>query len=709
MKKISFLFMLLFAAFAVNADLRLDFEDDGGFPGYGFGDDPEIVDNPAKGGLNETNKVAKWIRDKDNVGDGFGIWGLGDDSGDYSEMRFLIYHDVADDLTIHILDDNGDLGTYPIPKGVWSEITVPIPTGGFAGLPIFKPADGRNDGVDGETFYIDEIGFYGLVDGGGDDGGDGGSTPLPSEIMKRDFEDDEIDDGANFFAWDGSASVAANPAKGGLNTTDQAMKWARVASEQWAGFGTWALDGSANYEEMKFLVYQDVEDDLRVLVLHDTESDGDDVELGWYDMPKGVWTEVVVPIPAGGLKMNVVFKAAAGTDAAGDFYIDEIGFYGLVDDGSGDDGDDEEESIVRRSFEGSDGDNVNFFGYGDDPTVEDNPLKDAVNGTDRVLKWVRAAGNVDDGLGTWELTGSEGYNEMRFLIYQDLADGLNVRIEHDGGEIGVYPMPAKGSWGVVAVPIPAGGLQMNVSFQPAIGEDLAGDFYFDEFSFHMEVTPVATDFSALTAAITEAEGVLVAAGQEGLKNGDVVVGATATFQTAINAAKAVAGNTEATQAQVDGAIAPLAAAVEAFEAAIVVVNYGALNTAITAADAIKNAADYATKYDEASRTAFQAALTAAKTASAKTDATQAEVDGVKGALETAQAGLTLVVIGIDNATIGITIANGLILLGEVAEVQVYSVSGTLVLSTYDEIVDISGLAAGAYIVKAGSEVVKFVK
>ena len=29
------------------------------------------------------------------------------------------------------------------------------------------------------------------------------------------------------------------------------------ASEQWAGFGTWALDGSANYEEMKFLVYQD--------------------------------------------------------------------------------------------------------------------------------------------------------------------------------------------------------------------------------------------------------------------------------------------------------------------------------------------------------------------------------------------------------------------------------------------------------------------
>ena len=39
MKKISFLFMLLFAAFAVNADLRLDFEGDGGFPGYGFGDD----------------------------------------------------------------------------------------------------------------------------------------------------------------------------------------------------------------------------------------------------------------------------------------------------------------------------------------------------------------------------------------------------------------------------------------------------------------------------------------------------------------------------------------------------------------------------------------------------------------------------------------------------------------------------------------------
>jgi len=67
-------------------------------------------------------------------------------------------------------------------------------------------------------------------------------------------------------------------------------------------------------------------------------------------------------------------------------------------------------------------------------------------------------------------------------------------------------------------------------------------------------------------------------------------------------------------------------------------------------------------------------------------------------------------ISIDGADISkITIANGVISLEEAANVEIYSTLGALVLSTYDAQVDISGLAAGAYIVKAAGQVAKFVK
>ena len=67
-------------------------------------------------------------------------------------------------------------------------------------------------------------------------------------------------------------------------------------------------------------------------------------------------------------------------------------------------------------------------------------------------------------------------------------------------------------------------------------------------------------------------------------------------------------------------------------------------------------------------------------------------------------------IGTEGAAINeIVIANGIISLGEAAAVEIYSASGALALSAYGQNIEISGLAAGAYIVKAAGQVVKFVK
>ena len=1093
MKKISFLFMLLFAAFAVNAQsvMKRDFEGDGENADFYAWDTDVlgIVDNPAKGGLNTTNKVFKWTRSGGNVGAGCGTWTLGG-SAAYNEMRFLVYQNVADDLTIHLLHGaDVNLGTYDMPKGVWSEVVVPIPAGGLVMNVVFKPADGRGTDAAGD-FYIDEIGFY--TTGGGDE-----PPPPSTDVMKRDFEGDTIGEEGNFFGWGGSHSVAANPAKGGLNTTDKAMKWARNGGEdQWTGFGTWTLDGSAGYTNMKFLVYQNIADDLRVLVIHDTS--GGDKELGWYDMPKGVWSEVVVPIPEGGLIMNVVFKAAGGTPAAGDFYIDEIGFYGYV--GGGDDDDDESVTLFYESFDSSgdfqavlnpttngnlkadaayssyipDGQtsfffaedkfalfpyywgkpslktaasdvtamNVNIDGMvddlndythtgtriqvntsdfkyayltctvlsywgatytissstdggnvwtqlstanatvlkredgtdgtvhfiykfsenlgeqgrvilkfegdgkasllfddititgtnsdggepepvepfvlfmdfetkgtasdcwnwsGTDISVVDNPAKDDVNDTDKVLRWARPAsawpamgiqealfpggsekyefmsfliyqnaadglniqvngsdvpmpkgvwteivvpipaggvkqlelkpgGGVDFafdfyldqitffnkepepltsimrrdfetaedvanpnffswgdcdwsvianpvkgglnttnqvlkwsrsgaaavGLGTWEMTGSAGYKELRFLAYQDIADGLNVRCVHDADpevELCVIPMPAKGHWGIVTVPIPEGGLKMNFMFQPGIGlPDGAaiGDFYFDEFSFHSDILPdrvkpatpanfastasTATSVSFSWDAVTGSDlaRYIVYRSEAGATEANIVAGeATGTSVEVTGLASNSAYKFAVCAVAKHGLISDHSAAIEAStQAAPIVVpdtptGFAASDVTETSAALSWNAVTNVTVAKYEVYCSLPGATELNIPAGEVTSGTTLNVTGLvknsaykfgvraisanNEASEFATVDVLTLGIGVDGATIGITIANGIIALSEAADVTITSISGAVLNYGIVSEVNISDLPAGIYILKAGSEVVKFIK
>ena len=1062
MRKISFLFMLLFAAFAVNAQnvMKRDFEgDDENADFYAWDTDVlGIVDNPAKGGLNTTDKVFKWTRSGNNVGAGCGTWTLGE-SAAYNEMRFLVYQNVADDLTIHLLHGaDVNLGTYDMPKGVWSEVVVPIPAGGLVMNVVFKPADGRGTDAAGD-FYIDEIGFY--TTGGGDE-----PPPPPANVMKRDFEGDTIGEESNFFGWGGSFSVAANPAKGGLNTTDKAMKWARDGGDdQWTGFGTWTLDGSAGYTNMKFLVYQNIADDLRVLVIHDTS--GGDKELGWYDMPKGVWSEVVVPIPDGGLKMNVVFKAAGGTSAAGDIYIDEIGFYGYV--GGGDDEPTHEEVIFRETFLGiyrfitannpgdlaedashyyADGQfivdnwggaqpwaspsgsgalifgeggdpgeeweyrdfriqNINTIGYsnitlslgmiwnsirvsystdgtnwtdkdlpgdadkwvheicftdipatenlriklvqtgggttlidditivgtiggsgpdplepfvlfmdfeeggtgtaadcwnwsGTDISIVDNPAKDDVNDTDKVLRWARPAsawpamgiqealfpggsenyefmsfliyqdaaddlnvqvngsdvpmpkgvwteivipvpaggitklelkpgGGVDFafdfyldqitffnqepepltsimrrdfetaedvanpnffswgtctwevitnpvkgglnetnqvlkwhrdgsaavGLGTWELSGSNGYKEMRFLAYQNIADGLNVRCVHADPEVElcVIPMPAKGHWGIVTVPIPEGGLKMNFMFQPGIGlpaDAAIGDFYFDEFSFHSDILPdrvkpatpanfastasTATSVSFSWDAVTGSDlaRYIVYRSEAGATEANIVAGeATGTSVEVTGLASNSAYKFAVCAVAKNGLISDHSAAIEAStDAAPVVIpdtptGFAASDVTETSAALSWNAVTNVTVAKYEVYCSLPGATELNIPVGEVTSGTTLNVTGlVKNSVykfgvraisannevsEFATVDVLTLGIGVDGATIGITIANGIIALSEAANVTITSISGAVLNYGIVSEVNISDLPAGIYILKAGSEVVKFIK
>jgi hypothetical protein len=167
----------------------------------------------------------------------------------------------------------------------------------------------------------------------------------------------------------------------------------------------------------------------------------------------------------------------------------------------------------------------------------------------------------------------------------------------------------------------------------------------------------AADTATLTAAISAAgtakAGVVVNTAAVNVAVGTQWVTQTelTAFETALAAAQAVAANTGATQAQVDGAVATLSAATAAFTAAKKdgakppPADTAVLTAAISAAATAKAGVTVATAADQAAAgtkwvtqaemTALETALAAAQAVADNADATQAQVNEAAAALTTA--------------------------------------------------------------------------
>ena len=442
------------------------------------GTDISVVDNPAPGGLNETEKVLKWNRD----GEGGREWtAMGSDNltgfADKEFMKFLVYQNAADDLQVQVQYD-GFSRDYAMPKGLWSEIVVPITEGDFKGSLTLKPGGGNPLVFD---FYLDQISFF-------NEGGDDGDETF---MMKMDFDTKGSAD--NFSTWyPENVAVVDNPLKNAVNGTDKVLKWER-SDEAWSCLLTDNHAGSTNYNRMKVVIYHNIADGLKVSVEDRLNTDLGDRNLGDFDIPKGVWTEIIVPIPAGGFGGNLAFRTEKGNSCAGDFYFDEIAFFTATTPPPHPD----DNSVEKMNFETL-GTANDFFAYGSDvKAVVDNPSKDAVNGTDKALKWERnGAENAWGGFGTWQLTGSSDYEKIRFLAYQNVGDDLNMLVLDNTDvadrDLETFAFP-KGVWTEFIVTIPSGGLKPNVVFKPAGGTSLVGDFYIDEISYYRSAAPVTPD------------------------------------------------------------------------------------------------------------------------------------------------------------------------------------------------------------------------
>ena len=175
------------------------------------------------------------------------------------------------------------------------------------------------------------------------------------------------------------------------------------------------------------------------------------------------------------------------------------------------------------------------------------------------------------------------------------------------------------SWAVFAAALTAA---MDVYDDPEatqIQVDAALQALLDAIEELVPVSIIIVDRTALAAAITAAEARVQA---------NYTEASWATFAAALEAARTMYDNPDATQAQVDGARQALIDAMEALvPVSIPGVDRTALATAITAAEAKVQA-----NYTVASWAVFAAALEAARTMYDNPDATQAQVDGARQAL-----------------------------------------------------------------------------
>ena len=193
----------------------------------------------------------------------------------------------------------------------------------------------------------------------------------------------------------------------------------------------------------------------------------------------------------------------------------------------------------------------------------------------------------------------------------------------------------------------------NISFQSSdttvIDFDASGSFVIKgDGTTTITVTAAETDnYKAATAtfeirvlANTASLEDVIAAAQDlidGLQTDDIGNGsgqylqnAVDALRDAIDAARAVANDTNATQAEVDAAKEALLKAIEGFQNSLIVVDFTALDKAITAAGSL-NEADYTAE----SWQALQTALAAGKTVRGTANVTQAEIDAAAKAINDA--------------------------------------------------------------------------
>ncbi|UJF34805.1 dockerin type I repeat-containing protein [Paenibacillus hexagrammi] len=165
-----------------------------------------------------------------------------------------------------------------------------------------------------------------------------------------------------------------------------------------------------------------------------------------------------------------------------------------------------------------------------------------------------------------------------------------------------------------------------------VADDTGAETQVNGASHSIQIT--AVDTAALSELIASAQSQHDAA-VEGTGAGQYPVGSKAALQGAIDSAKAVLANPDATQADVTQAVNNLTAALQAFTSSVVSVDTTALRTLIVSAQSQHDAAVEGSavgQYHPGSKALLQTAIDSANAVLANAAVTQAEADQAVTAL-----------------------------------------------------------------------------
>ena len=319
--------------------LPANFEEGGpeiNFEAFG-GATAAIVDNPDRGGGNESDRVVRQIKEEGSM-----VWAGSffqvAQALDFSEMQRITIKSWAPEAGVPILlklenatdsDVFVEVTMMTTVAEAWEELTFDLSetdlTRDYSKVVLFYNFGTAGTGAE---YYFDDVRLGEAGDSGGGGGGDGGGTDVPINLP-LDFENAEA--AYTFSGFGGAgAEVIDNPDASGINASDRVVRIVKeVGSMVWGGASidvSEAVDLSAGLT-VTLKVWSPKAGAPILLKIENPDNGDEFVELQVPTTVSNTWEELTFTFPAsalGNLRRIALFNdfGTSGTDEP--YYLDDL-------------------------------------------------------------------------------------------------------------------------------------------------------------------------------------------------------------------------------------------------------------------------------------------------------------------------------------------------------------------------------------------------
>lgn len=393
-----------------------------------------------------------------------GQWGSaqigagGIDVSGYSTFHFSVYGDTATTVLVALCDCDTGVEV-AITPGVWTEIEIPISEFGDLKMDAIRFKEVTNDGVGGQTIYIDDVGFD--LQGYETVGTEVLTFGLP--IYEEGFTDFFANTNTTNGEWSWDVTSVNTLSDAIVKTGDYSLNIEFTKADSGYKLADFNLDIS-QYSEMQFDIYTDD------VLSFEVEAGGNWDNTYKFNSAAGQWTTVTIPLSALGnpSTINEIAIKFASCETCeypyAGVYIDNWGFdpeVTIVSDSPVDPVADE--SLVYFNFNGTGldswwGDVANSTVTDEAASVDGTPFFNATNvqGKDWLGLFFRNEGNNFPGATIG--TNIDSYVlKFDINVIEPFTDGvLKFRFEGSGGDI-FYDWDATSvtsdGWQTITVPL----------------------------------------------------------------------------------------------------------------------------------------------------------------------------------------------------------------------------------------------------------------